>query len=86
MKTFADDKLSVTQNIKLVFHRVKKNMGKRIKCWLPAFSPFPIWASKAVIVGYKNNSFIMENTRNQPFSLVLYNVSNLFTHTHREKK
>ena len=41
LKSFADDKLNVTQNIKVVFHRIENIVGKEEKCWLPAFSSFP---------------------------------------------
>ena len=40
-KAFADDKIIVTQNLKFVLVRVQNIVGKRRKCWLPAFSPFP---------------------------------------------
>ena len=46
LKAFADDKLNVTQNIKVVFHRIEKHCGKRRKCWLPAFSSFPTMFSE----------------------------------------
>ena len=39
LETFADNKINVTQNLKLMFRRLE-NCGKRRKCWLPAFSPF----------------------------------------------
>ena len=41
LKAFADDKLDVTQDIKVVFQRIENIVGKRRKCWLPAFSSFP---------------------------------------------
>ena len=44
-KAFADDKINLTQN--LIFLNGRKHCGKRRKCWLPAFSPFPTMFSKA---------------------------------------
>ena len=41
MKALADDKINVTRILKLVFGMVENIVGKRRKCWLPAFSPFP---------------------------------------------
>ena len=38
-KAFADDKITVTEKICLC--KSRKHYGKRRKCWLPAFSPFP---------------------------------------------
>ena len=32
MKTFADDKINVTEKIKFVLERVEKHRGKRRKC------------------------------------------------------
>ena len=40
LKDFVDIKTGVTQNF-------RKHCGKRIKCWLPIFSPFPTRFSKA---------------------------------------
>ena len=47
LKAFADNKIFVTKKLKLVFGRVENVVGKRRKCWLPAFSPFPTMFSKA---------------------------------------
>ena len=33
--------------IKICFRKSRKHCGKRRKCWLPAFSPFPTMFSKA---------------------------------------
>ena len=38
----------MTQKLKLV-GKGKKHCGKRRKCWLPAFSPFPTISSKALL-------------------------------------
>ena len=43
---FADDKIGVAEYFKMVQGRVEKHCGKRRKCWLPAFSPFPTMFSK----------------------------------------
>ena len=47
MKEFADDKINLPQNLKIVFELVEKHCGKRRKCWLPASSPFPRMILKA---------------------------------------
>ena len=44
LKKFADDKINVTQNLKFWS---RKHCGKRRKCWLSAFSPFPTMFQKA---------------------------------------
>ena len=46
LKAFADDKCD-SKKPKFTFGRVEKHCGKRRKCWLPAFSPFPNMFSKA---------------------------------------
>ena len=45
-KAFADDKINVTKNNEIYFGKGRKHCGKRKKCWLPAFSPFPTMFSK----------------------------------------
>ena len=40
LKAFADEKLDVAKMMISLFDRVE-HCGKRRKCWLPAFSPFP---------------------------------------------
>ena len=51
LKAFADDKINVAEMMIPVFSRVKKHCGKRRKCWLPAFSPFPTMFSKGLSWG-----------------------------------
>ena len=48
LKGFAEVKINVAQKLKLVLGRVVpvNFVGKGEKCWLPAFSPFPIMFSK----------------------------------------
>ena len=44
LKVFADDKINTCmtkKKIKICFGKSKKHCGKRRKCWLPAFFPFP---------------------------------------------
>ena len=45
LKALADDKINVTklkfEKSEICFWKVGKHYGKRRKCWLPAFSPFP---------------------------------------------
>ena len=38
---FADDKIELTEKIEICFGKGRKHCGKRRKCWLPAFTPFP---------------------------------------------
>ena len=49
LKAFADDKMNVTEKLKFCFGNGRKHCGKRRKCWLPAFSPFPTMFSKGVL-------------------------------------
>ena len=51
MKVFTDDKINVHQKLKFDLGWVRKHCGKRRKCWLPAFSPFPTMFSKAFPFG-----------------------------------
>ena len=39
-KPFADDKSNVAKMPNSLFDKVQNTVGKRRKCWLPAFSPF----------------------------------------------
>ena len=48
LKAFAVDKSNVAKMVISVFDRVENIVGKRKKCWLTAFSPFPTMLSKAV--------------------------------------
>ena len=49
LKPLADDKFIVTKNVTEVFLREKKKTcGKRIKCWLRAFSLFPTMFSNNI--------------------------------------
>ena len=41
LKRLADKKINVTKKLKSVLERFEKHCGKRRKCWLSAFSPFP---------------------------------------------
>ena len=54
LKVFADDTIKMT-NITVSFGKVGKHCGKRRKCWLPAFSPFPTIFSKRLFVGVVEN-------------------------------
>ena len=50
LKAFADNKLNVAKMMIFLLNRVeksRKHCGKKRKCWLPAFSPFPTMFSKA---------------------------------------
>ena len=46
VKAFADHNINVTKILKFVLGNGRKHSGKRRKCWLPAFSPFPTMFSK----------------------------------------
>ena len=47
LKAFADDKINVTEKQKFFWGWMDgKHCGKKRKCWLPAFSPFPTMFSK----------------------------------------
>ena len=48
VKTFADNKIIVNEKLKFWFEKGTKHCGKRRKCWLPVFSPFPTMFSKAL--------------------------------------
>ena len=41
LKALADDKINVSEKLKFCVGKGRKHCGKRRKCWLPAFSPFP---------------------------------------------
>ena len=41
----------MTQKLKFVLKKSRKYCGKRRKCWLPAFSPFPTMFSKVFSSG-----------------------------------
>ena len=43
LEAFADDKIYLTENMKSVLGTVEKHYVKRRKCWLLAFSPFPMF-------------------------------------------
>ena len=47
LKAFAEDKLNVANMTIYVFDRVENTLGKRRKCRLQAFSPFPTLFCKA---------------------------------------
>ena len=47
LKGFADDKINAAEKFEFVLQREENIVGKRRKCWLPAFSPFPTMFSKS---------------------------------------
>ena len=51
LKALADDKINVTEKLDFWGGKGRKCYGKRRKCWLSAFSPFPIMFSKGRFVG-----------------------------------
>ena len=53
-KAFADNIINVTEKLKFALRRVENIGGKRRKCWLPAFSPFPTMFSKGYFVKVKS--------------------------------
>ena len=46
LKAFADNKMNLTEKLSW-FGKCRKHCGKRRKCQLPAFTPFPTKFSKA---------------------------------------
>ena len=50
LKAFADDKIIVTKRLKFGMRKGGKHCGKRRKCWLPAFSPFPTMFSEGYLL------------------------------------
>ena len=49
LKVFADNKINVAEMMISRSNRVENIVGKRRKCWLPAFSPFPTMFSKILL-------------------------------------
>ena len=47
LKAFAVDKINDSEKLKICFEKCRKRCGKRRKCCLPAFSPFPTMFSIA---------------------------------------
>ena len=45
-KAFADDKIILTKKFEICVGKRRKHSGKKRKCWLPTFSPFPTIFSK----------------------------------------
>ena len=45
IKAFADDQSNVDEKIEISFGKGRKHCGKRMKCWLSAFYPFPTMVS-----------------------------------------
>ena len=66
-KAFANDKINVTEKLKIVFGWVENIVGKRRKCWFPAFSPFPTIFSK-VWIAWKRVNLNLYISRWQPAS------------------
>ena len=48
LEAFADEKIKVNEKLKFGLRRVKNHCGKGSKCWLTAFSSFPIMFSKVL--------------------------------------
>ena len=48
LKAFADIKFNVAKMMIAIFDRVENIVGKKRKCWLPAFFSFPSMFSKAL--------------------------------------
>ena len=46
LEAFADNKINVAQMMIFLFEWVVNIVEKKIKCWLPAFYPFPTMFSK----------------------------------------
>ena len=53
IETFANDKSNMTPKLEFALGRVENIVGKRRKCWLPAFSPFPtVFSIWLVVLGF----------------------------------
>ena len=64
LKALADDDFSVAQMVRCFCYRVENIVGKRRKCWLPAFSPFPTMFSKGFFPrGREKSSLCNEKLR-----------------------
>ena len=56
LKTFADDKLNVTEMTISPLDKAEKSAGKG-KCWLPVYPPFPTAFCKTGISSFYNRCF-----------------------------
>ena len=60
LKGIADDKIKETENFEICFVKDRKHCGKRRKCWLPAFSPFPTMFSRGFFLrGVKSRDCVV---------------------------
>ena len=50
LRAFADDKINVTEKLKFGLGMVENIVGKRRKCCLPAFCPFPHNVFKRLLI------------------------------------
>ena len=55
LKEFSGDKINVSKKFKFLLGKVRKHCGKRRKCWLPAFSPFPTMFPKGFFLKIVNS-------------------------------
>ena len=80
MEACADNNINMTETLKYVLSSVEnivgtlwEHCGKRRKCWLPAFSPFPTMFSKGFSIGVvKSRDCLIKGlvfTRRQNFGL-----------------
>ena len=53
--------------IKICFCKDRKHYGKRRKCWLPAFSPFPVTFSKGFFVRVVKVTIMWQRVNPFPF-------------------
>ena len=59
---FVAKKVKVTENINNVLQSVENTVGKKRKCWLPAFSTFPsVFKSQCCAISGYNKFFMMSN-------------------------
>ena len=49
LTAFADENVNDAKMMISLYDREEKNFGKRRKCWLPAFSPFPTMFSEGFV-------------------------------------
>ena len=64
LKASADKEINVTEKLKDFFWKGRNQCGKRRKCWLPAFSPFPTMFSKGLFFKVvKSRDYVVELTK-----------------------
>ena len=76
--------MNVNENLKFGLGKGRKHYGKRRKCWLPAFSPFPTMFSKALCFRSVKSGLCGNFFPNKPWFLSVCHTS--LSKTLREKE